>query len=281
MRERQPEQGLPPRLRRRAARLEIDRIGAVPAAEAGERVGDEPGVGLHVRPVAQEPRRPGVQARRRRPRARMITQLTIATGSARYSQASRAQRCGSASSQRRSTVSRQRRRSSWTTSRTGWTCSARRAGERRLALLEEGGDAFGEVGRRDELGLRPRLRLELLLERRGLGRVEQALRLPDGARRHRREELGDLAARARRAPRRARPPRRGPTAAPRRRSTGGRSSATRRRARRRAAGGRTRLPPVSGTSPMPTKAGTKLASSEAIRTSQASASDSPPRLPAR
>ena len=68
----------------------------------------------------------------------------------------------------------------------------RRAGERGVALLEERGDALREIGRLHELGLRPRFRVELLRERRGLGSVEQPLRLPHGTRRHRGEELGDL-----------------------------------------------------------------------------------------
>ena len=68
----------------------------------------------------------------------------------------------------------------------------RGAGERGLALLEERGDPLGEVRRLDELGLGAGLELELIGQRRALGRVEQALGLPDGPRRHRGEELCNL-----------------------------------------------------------------------------------------
>ena len=93
------------------------------------------------------------------------------------------------SSARKRTVRRQRLRSSWTTSWTGWNRARRGAAERGLALLEERGDALGEVVGLDELALREGLGLELLLERRRLRRVEQPLRLPHRARRHRRKEL--------------------------------------------------------------------------------------------
>ncbi len=67
-----------------------------------------------------------------------------------------------------------------------------RSRELRFALFQEGSDALVEVRRAREDGLCLRLQLELLFEGRRLGRVEQPLRLPDGARRHRGKELGDL-----------------------------------------------------------------------------------------
>jgi hypothetical protein len=66
------------------------------------------------------------------------------------------------------------------------------AGEACLALGEKGRHPLLEVVRPRQPGLRDGLQLELLLERGCLGRVEQALRLPDRTRRHRGEELRDL-----------------------------------------------------------------------------------------
>ena len=65
-------------------------------------------------------------------------------------------------------------------------------GELRRPLREECCDPLREVVGLRHLGLRDRLELELLGEGRLLRGVEQALRVPDGARRHRGEELGDL-----------------------------------------------------------------------------------------
>ena len=82
-------------------------------------IGDEVQVRVDVRLVADEPRHPGVEPSRRAAAGEPITQLTIATGIARYVQRVSTSRCGSASSQRSATVSRQRCRSSLTTSRMG------------------------------------------------------------------------------------------------------------------------------------------------------------------
>ena len=68
----------------------------------------------------------------------------------------------------------------------------RLAGESGVSLLEECRHALAEVRGANELGLCPGLALELLGERRRLRGVEQALRLPDGAGRHRGEQLGHL-----------------------------------------------------------------------------------------
>src|ERR1051325_1469319 len=59
--------------------------------------------------------------------------------------------------------------------------------EPRLALLEERGDAFAEVVGLGRGRLQLRFELELLLERRVLGVVEEALREGDAARRKRRK----------------------------------------------------------------------------------------------
>jgi len=67
-----------------------------------------------------------------------------------------------------------------------------RTGELGRALGQERRDAFLEVVRLHEAGLRPGLQLELLVERVRLGGVEQPLRLPDRSRGHRCEQLGDL-----------------------------------------------------------------------------------------
>src|SRR2546428_4832656 len=61
------------------------------------------------------------------------------------------------------------------------------AQEPRRPLLEEGGDALAEVLGLDRDRLELGLELELLLERRRLRVVEQPLRQPDRASRHRRE----------------------------------------------------------------------------------------------
>ena len=100
--------------------------------------------------------------------------------------------CGSASTSRRNVVSRQRRRSS--TSLTVIGCSRSRSAPVNSAgpLLEERCDPLREVVGLRHLGLRDRLELELLGEGRLLRGVEQALRVPDRARRHRGEELGHL-----------------------------------------------------------------------------------------
>ena len=158
-------------------------------------------------------------------------------------------------SPRSSTVSRQRRRSSCTTSRTGWIALRLAPVNAAVALLEERRDALGEVGRVCTSSACVRAsRLELLLERRRLGVVEQALRLPDGPRRHRREELGDLGARV------------GELVgrndlgdeSPLERLCGGQSRPVASHSNARAAPSRRRasqVAPVSGTSPMPTNAG--------------------------
>ena len=68
----------------------------------------------------------------------------------------------------------------------------RSAGECGVPLLEEGRDALVEVRRPRQLRLRRCLPLELRRERRRLGLVQQALRLPDGAGGHGSEQRSDL-----------------------------------------------------------------------------------------
>ena len=148
-----------------------------------------------------------------------------------------------------------------------------RPAEPRRTLLDEGGEALGVIGGRSGLALDLGLVLELLVERRG----PAPSRAPSSAR--------SPVARRRRGAGRAPSPRQtrsdGTTRATRpiRSASAARSGSPGRASSAASAPpisrGRSHVAPESGTSPTRPNASRKLASSAAMRTSQANASDAP------